>query len=53
MTTDPSDREKAASDAETDTSNDLLASLARVGVSLPGGGTTYCIGECACGHELR
>ena len=38
---------------ETDTSNDLLASLARVGVSLPGGGTTYCIGECACGHELR
>ena len=38
---------------ETDTSNDLLASLARLGVALPGGGTTYCIGECACGHELR
>ncbi|GGI94396.1 hypothetical protein GCM10008995_00770 [Halobellus salinus] len=38
---------------DTDTSNGLLASLARLGVALPGGGTTYCIGECACGHELR
>jgi YVTN family beta-propeller protein len=38
---------------ETDTGSDLLASLARLGVAIPGGGTTYCIGECACGHELR
>ena len=38
---------------ETDTASDLLASLAALGVEIPGGGTTYCIGECACGHELR
>ena len=37
---------------ETDTSSNLLASLAAVGVEIPGGGTTYCIGECACGHQL-
>jgi len=37
---------------ETDASSNLLASLAAVGVEVPGGGTTYCIGECACGHEL-
>jgi YVTN family beta-propeller protein len=37
---------------ETDTSSNLLASLAAIGVEIPGGGTTYCIGECACGHEL-
>jgi YVTN family beta-propeller protein len=38
---------------DTDTASDLLASLAALGVTVPGGGTTYCIGECACGHELR
>jgi YVTN family beta-propeller protein len=37
---------------ETDASSNLLASLAAIGVEIPGGGTTYCIGECACGHEL-
>jgi YVTN family beta-propeller protein len=37
---------------ETDTANDLLATLAAVGVAIPGSGTTYCIGECACGHRL-
>jgi YVTN family beta-propeller protein len=37
---------------EGDTSSDLLATLATVGVEIPGGGTTYCIGECACGHRL-
>ena len=38
---------------QTDTSSNLLASLATLGVEIPGGGTTYCVGECACGHELR
>jgi YVTN family beta-propeller protein len=37
---------------ETDASSNLLASLASVGVEIPGSGTTYCIGECACGHRL-
>ena len=37
---------------ETDTSSNLLASLASIGVEIPGSGTTYCIGECACGHQL-
>ena len=37
---------------ETGNSEKLLASLAAVGVEIPGSGTTYCIGECACGHEL-
>jgi DNA-binding beta-propeller fold protein YncE len=37
---------------ETDASSNLLASLATLGVEIPGGGTTYCIGECACGHQL-
>jgi len=37
---------------ETDTSSNLLATLATLGVEIPGGGTTYCIGECACGHQL-
>ena len=37
---------------ETDAAADLLATLAAVGVELPGDGTTYCIGECACGHRL-
>ena len=37
---------------ETDTSSNLLATLASIGVEIPGGGTTYCIGECACGHQL-
>ena len=37
---------------ETDSFGDLLATLAAVGVGVPGGGTTYCIGECACGHRV-
>ena len=38
---------------ETDTSSNLLATLATLGVEIPGSGTTYCIGECACGHQLQ
>ena len=37
---------------KTDTSSNLLATLASIGVEIPGGGTTYCIGECACGHQV-
>ena len=37
---------------ETDTSSNLLASLAALGIDLPGNGTSYCIGNCHCGHHV-
>jgi len=35
-----------------DASANLRATMASLGVELEGGGTTYCIGNCACGHRL-
>jgi YVTN family beta-propeller protein len=31
----------------------LLAGMAGMGLELAGAGTTYCIGNCACGHKLE
>jgi DNA-binding beta-propeller fold protein YncE len=36
-----------------DASAQLLADVAAAGVELSAGGTTYCVGECACGHGER
>jgi YVTN family beta-propeller protein len=35
-----------------ETTNDLVTALATMGVSFYEAETTYCIGNCACGHEL-
>ena len=37
---------------EGDVSGNLLATMASLGVELSEAGTTYCIGNCACGHQL-
>ncbi|MFB6090807.1 MAG: YncE family protein [Halobellus sp.] len=37
---------------EGDTASDLMASMAKLGVEFANAGTTYCIGNCACGHQL-
>ncbi|WP_311173707.1 YncE family protein [Halobellus ordinarius] len=37
---------------DEDTAGNLLASIASLGVELSDAGTTYCIGNCACGHQL-
>jgi len=36
-----------------DASAELLADVAATGVELSASGTTYCVGECACGHGER
>lgn len=38
---------------ESDDTDALVATLARLGVFAPTTETTYCIGECACGHQLE
>ncbi len=35
---------------EPDATGQLLAAVAALGIELSDGGTTYCVGECACGH---
>ena len=35
-----------------ETTNDIVTTLATMGVSFHESETTYCIGNCACGHEL-
>ncbi|MFC6872289.1 YncE family protein [Halobellus marinus] len=37
---------------EDDTAGNLMATMATLGVELSDAGTTYCIGNCACGHQL-
>ena len=37
---------------ESDTTGNLLASVASMGIELSDSGTTYCIGNCACDHEM-
>jgi len=37
---------------DVDAADGLLAAMARLGVGPGDAETTYCIGECACGHEL-
>ncbi|SDY11070.1 beta-propeller fold lactonase family protein [Halobellus clavatus] len=37
---------------DTDTASDLMATMATLGVEFSNAGTTYCIGNCACGHQL-
>ncbi|WP_251328459.1 hypothetical protein [Haloplanus pelagicus] len=39
---------------QTDTAADMLGTMATLGIDIAakGTGTTYCIGNCACGHEL-
>ena len=38
---------------ETDETAAMLAQLAKLGVFAASAETTYCIGECACGHQLE
>ncbi|MFB6251439.1 MAG: hypothetical protein ABEI27_07100 [Halobellus sp.] len=37
---------------DTDTASNLMATMARLGIEFSNAGTTYCIGNCACGHQL-
>jgi DNA-binding beta-propeller fold protein YncE len=37
---------------DEDTAGNLMATMATLGVELSDAGTTYCIGNCACGHQL-
>ena len=37
---------------EADATANLLGTMATLGVELSDAGTTYCIGNCACGHRL-
>lgn len=37
---------------ESDVASDLMATMSTLGVELDEAGTTYCIGNCACGHQL-
>jgi YVTN family beta-propeller protein len=36
---------------EETSTNEFLATAASLGIELTEGGTSYCIGECACGHQ--